>query len=436
MPLTYQHLSDAIAGGAVGVRARTRLEPMSGPGGKVLPPTYSSADKSTGPRYATETRRRNNNTVRAVALNSVAANANVHEAALALAVDYDELHLPLVVIDFPFAVADGKDRLSSLEVSHRIFDATLRDGELDGQPFRHSPIGKAICAATPRNAAALFTWAPTSLLFGCWNSTGPAGGHGAKFPRALVTEIDAIGIETGSVTSSRIDPLRIPADADMQLYASADPQRTFSTDLDGALHDQDGKPVLVGKDSKSAGRPAAVNHGNIPPAVQEQTGGVTADTIELTTVISFPALRRFRFPAGADGQALPDRRAAESAAWAALAALGIVSVVLTFEAGFDLRARCALWAQEELTFELLGRGGQTDTFQVTRAEALSLLGQAVTVATDAGLSWPTEPVVLQAAPELCTLIRHSHERLTARQVKAKTTKKKKASTAATGPSAA
>jgi len=32
---------------------------------------------------------------------------------------------------------------------------------------------------------------PTALIFGAWNSTGEGGGLGAKFPRAIVSEIIA-----------------------------------------------------------------------------------------------------------------------------------------------------------------------------------------------------------------------------------------------------
>ncbi len=73
----------------------------------------------------------------------------------------------------------------------------LRDSELDGQPFRRSPRGKALDTVSPTNATALFELCPTALLFGMWDSHGPKGGLGPKFERAMVSEIVGVGAEWG-----------------------------------------------------------------------------------------------------------------------------------------------------------------------------------------------------------------------------------------------
>lgn len=51
------------------------------------------------------------------------------------------------------------------------------------------------------------------MIFGVWDSTGPKGGLGAKFQRALVSEIVGVNAEIGTKTSSRADPLQIRAAA-------------------------------------------------------------------------------------------------------------------------------------------------------------------------------------------------------------------------------
>ena len=93
-------------------------------------------------------------------------------------------------------------RITSLEAPHRIADALLRDSLHDGKPFRKSEIGKRIDDVDNRNATALFELCPTALVFGMWDSTGPKGGLGAKFARAMVSQIVGLHAEVGVKTSS------------------------------------------------------------------------------------------------------------------------------------------------------------------------------------------------------------------------------------------
>ena len=86
-------------------------------------------------------------------------------------------------------------------------------------PFRQSDVGKAIDRVSLQNATPLFELCPTALLFGMWDSTGPKGGLGAKFERAMVSEIVGIDAVYGVKTSSRIDPLGIQLKAG-PLYAA------------------------------------------------------------------------------------------------------------------------------------------------------------------------------------------------------------------------
>jgi CRISPR-associated protein Csb1 len=173
-PLTLASLTAAIAGDGIGLRARIELEPLGGPGDKVFPASYSVADRAET-KYAVEHRRINGADVPAVLLNSVAAEANRFELALLEAFRNGEIGLPVVSIDFASAGLPEYDRLSCFEVSHRIYDAALRDSLLNGVLFRLSDIGRAITDATPRSAAGLFRYSPSSLLFGAWdpNSSGP-----------------------------------------------------------------------------------------------------------------------------------------------------------------------------------------------------------------------------------------------------------------------
>lgn len=408
MTISYDDLREAVAGAGVGLRAITDLEPLGGPGDKVFPPTYGvSAGAST--RYAVEQRRVDGESRPSVVLDSVASQANRLELALLDAYRAGELALPVVSVDFSdVAGLEAFDRISSLEAPHRIFDAILRDSLLDDVLFRASDVGRSITEAAPRSAAALYRHSPTTLLFGGWDSTGPKGGRGAKFERAITSEVVAIGIEEGRSTSSRIDPLGIERNAATVYQA---PDGTWTLDEDEAVKDKKGAPVPVtGSGEGPAGRPSQVNHGNVTPSIVTEAGGVTADRIVATTVISFAQLRRLRFPVDTGGAPLTgDRRqAAEVAARTALAALGMAATVLAFEEGFDLRSRCVLVAPKSLRFDLIRRGdAPDDEVSVSRDEALGLLGTAVEAAAAEGLVWQQDELLLQPAERLVELVRRS-----------------------------
>ena len=403
--LSMDELAEAVAT-TVGVRARIPLEPLGGPGDKVFPPTYAVEGRATT-RYAMEQRRVDGQIVDAVVLDSVASQANRMELALLEAFRHGALPLPVVSVDFAASGLLGLDRLSSLEVSHRVFDAALRDSvePESGLMFRFSPAGMAITEASPRDAAALFRYSPTTLLFGGWDSTGPRGGLGAKYERALTSEVVAIDVAAGVKTSSRIDQLGVQLRAGT-LYETADGGWTLD---EAQAVVEKGKPKLVGGDVKERGRPSQVNHGNVTPSIDRTAGGVTAGRIEATVVLSFAALRKLRFPTASDGASVHDRPAAEAAAWTALAALGLAAVVLAFEEGFDLRSRCVLAPVAPLRFELVRRDGSTQDVDVDRAGVLALVGDAVDAAAAHGLTWMREELLLRPSDRLVQLVRRSQE---------------------------
>src|SRR5690606_17471973 len=225
-PLTLEDLERAVSGRAAAIRCRRTLAPAGGPGDKVFPPTYAGA------KYALERRRvRRNGTeevVDCVLLDSVQSQANRIEEALQNAVDRGVIQIPVIEVDFSVVDPTGNredderqgrlldpiGKVTSLQVPHRLADAILRDSLLNGVPFRESEVGQAIDTASTRNATPLYQLCPTALVLGMWDSTGPKGGLGAKFPRALVSEI--VGIDATVIDFNRgirRDPLGIRAAA-------------------------------------------------------------------------------------------------------------------------------------------------------------------------------------------------------------------------------
>ena len=406
MALSYEMLRDAVAGGAVGATMKAALRPLGGAGDKVFPPTYAVDDKSK-PQYAIETRRAGGQSIASVALDSVGSQANRIETALLEAVRDGSLRLPITSVDFRSHkdLAD-LDLLSELEAPHRIFDAILRDS-MDangGAPvlFRLGAIGRAITEAAPRRATQLFVHSPVTLVLGGWDSTGPKGGRGAKYERALASEITAYGIELGAKTSSRIDPLGIELKGTV-VYESTDAAEGWTLDPAAAVQEK-GKPKQV--------RPSETNHGNIAPSIDIRAGGVTADAIRVSSVLSFIQLRRLKFPVDASGLPLADRPAAELAARTALAAIGLAGVILSVETGYDLRSRCVLVADGEPVLEMVGRTGSTTPFALSGTEATALVEEAAAAAAVGGLAWRAEELLLEPTPRLVELTRASRRAAT------------------------
>jgi CRISPR-associated protein Csb1 len=379
--LTLKVLQKAVANTAAAFRSRTRLQPAGGKGDKVFPPTYAGAV------YAREDRQIDGVKVPCVLLDSVQAQANRLEEALQRALDSGALKgIPVLNVDFTgIGLLDEVGRVSSLEAPHRIADAILRDSLHGGQPFRKSELGKSLDQASLQNATPLYILCPTALIFGVWDSTGPKGGLGAKFQRALVSEIIGVNAEIGVKTSSRIDPLGMRAAAKV-------------------IKKNDGSYELASDKAKDGVSPSEVNHGNIPPDITA-VGGATIDYAEQTVVLSLPALRKLRFPV--EGKTTPER---DVAARTVLAALALTAAALAAESGFDLRSRCLLWPTDVMKWELLESPGMPPAeFTVAAKDAIDILGESVKEAEKPGLVWQKEPVKLVPSPNLIALLKRSQE---------------------------
>ncbi len=152
MTITLQDLTEAVAGDGVGIRAKTELEPLGGPGDKLQPSTYGVEDRAET-KYALEHRRVDGEDRESVVLDSVASQANRLELALLEAYRNGEVAVPVISTDFSdIEGLAGYDRISSLEAPHRVFDAILRDSLLGDRLFRLSDIGQAITEASVKNA--------------------------------------------------------------------------------------------------------------------------------------------------------------------------------------------------------------------------------------------------------------------------------------------
>lgn len=417
--LTLDVLRTAVARGAAAIRAVTRLEPAGGPGDKVFPPTYVKEGKSST-KYAMELRNVAGREVQTVLLDSVASQANRMEEALLEGWRRNELSFPVIQVDF--SAQDGLEdleQITSLTAPHRIADALLRDSvDAAGVPFRQTSIGKEFADSRPNHATKMYKYCPTALVFGVWDSTGPKGGLGAKFQRCVVSEIVGHDVVAGVKTASRIDPAGIEKKSGTVYEKKGEPGEWTSIEDEAATEKGKLKPFSR-KGGGDKGTPAAINHGNIPPSIDAEAGGVTMSHATHTVVVSLAGLRRLRFQEDVDGARIPSdaRDEAETAARTSLAALALAGVAYQRDNGYDLRSRSLLVPAEPLVFEVLDRdGGEPVRYRLDREGAAKLLSEAVSAAAAVGLGWDAAPVTLTPAPKLAYLIRESRKLAAAGEV--------------------
>lgn len=397
--LSLERLQKSLSGSAAAFRSRTVYQPAGGEGTTVFPPTYEGGKYATvGARDEAETGRR---LADQVLLDSVQSQANRLELALQDAWEQGRIKLPVVTVDFAGNEMERVLRITSLEMPHRIADAIIRDSLFKDKPFRKTDLGKRLDNVDNRNATALFELCPTALVFGLWDSTGPKGGLGAKFQRAIVSEIVGLNVQVGVKTSSRIDPTQIKLKAGT-LYKAKDPEGLgWTLDEKAAAQSKDKKPVKLGKE----GKPSEANHGNVTPTIA--SGGVTMEKAVQTTVLSLAALRRLRFPLKAGQKSDPK---IDVIAQTTLAALGLCAATLARESGCDLRSRCQLFPTEPIAWELLDKpGAKPEPFELSGEDAIGLFNESVAAAKKVGLPWMEEELVLKPSPGLVELVRNSQE---------------------------
>jgi CRISPR-associated protein Csb1 len=403
MTLTFDRLRRAVAEDAA-IRRVQRLQPVGGPGDKLFPPTYPGDRNNDPPRHVFERRRIAGQDTLCVLIDSVQSQANRLEEALKAARDAKALSFPAIAVDFAGTEVEDIGKITTLDAPHRVFDAIIRDSELNGTRFKETEAGKRLVAAKSHHARSVYELSPTALVFGAWNSTGEGGGLGAKFPRCVVSEIVGVGVATerevarsgevlnqpsGRRTGSRIDPLGIRSGVSVYKLPNGD----WSLD------------VPADKKAKNAPkevRPSEINHSNIRPSVTSL--GVTVDYALHVFVLSFAALRRLHFV----GNSGVTASAGDLAAQTALAALGLVAAASQDRSGYFLRSRCDLVPEDGTQrFEIVRASGKSETMEFDFDDACRLLKEAADAARGAGIAWSDHDLVLKPQDKLVRLVAES-----------------------------
>jgi CRISPR-associated protein Csb1 len=379
----HERIVAACTGGFAAARAVTKLEPIGGFGDAIFPPTYLGPGNNAS--YAWEKRYRadTGEVEDAVIVDSVQSQANRFEMVLRDAVRSGDLQIPLIQTTIP-----GYGELTSLEVPHRVNDAIFRDCDLDGVRFGDSETGRRLRAAREWDARALFEHAPTVLLFGTWDSQSGGGTNTAKVARSLVSEIVGLGAVKTARTASRIDPLGI---------------KTFEIHRNLDTGDWGLEASGLGKGKIKKTKPSEINHGNVAPTINSDTGGVSIRQAVQTTVLSFTQLRKIRFGAGNEG---------DVAGRTVLAALALYAVQLQWRDGFQLRSRCQLVPVGDggPAFELIGASsGARAPLDAGLDATREAFEASLEAAKRTGLQWNTTPVVLTPSKRLIDLVEKSNK---------------------------
>jgi CRISPR-associated protein Csb1 len=374
----------SMPGGGSCLTSVSELEPAAGPHSSVAPAKFA-VHKDSGKNdrekkrgvYAYERRYLDGVLSSTVIIDSKQSQLNRCEAALDQAITDGHPTLSRVPrVEVAYQRDGITEVYSDLTLPHRIFDAHVRSGKVDGTPVTQLDAYRAIRNAAPANARAVLEASPVSLVFGSWDSSRSK--RQGRWRSILVGEIigfcaDSAAKEITLKGGARVDPVGMQVNlTEAKLKALAEEQRA---ELSGGAYKK--ATSANGKD----GAPVSASMlllGGIPPTL-DALSGVACSSIIRSHVLSFAALRQLRFGAGPEGDA---------ACRALLAALALNALARS-DAELCLRANCDLREQGATRVKIDQRGGDEVALEaLTIAEADALLDAALTAAQQrAGVAW-------------------------------------------------
>ena len=312
--------------GPVALHLRQPLLPVEGPGSVIFPPTYADSPNNQG-HFGYNIDELSDGT-KIATIDSVGSQANRMEP-LFLPTRSGEPENPLANLVPQIDISYGNDMVVSiLKAGHRLGDAVIRSTELKDEAQ------EAFKAFLDRDdAAPLAKLAPTSLVFGVWDSRDTL----AKLPRLVQSTIRAEDVEV-LTRSAQYNPALNYADVEV-----------FSEDQ----KKKQGQP----------GKPLAQRGFVHVPAVKTHGGIIARGLILRNVTINLIALRRLQ---GENGRAL--RRYV----------LGLSLVASTAPMDGFLRAGCLLTLDPEDTgtWHFVARSGKRAPFELNEKVAFDYAHRA------------------------------------------------------------
>ena len=187
---------------AVALHLRQELVPVEGPDAVFFPPTYAGGD------YNIDTLA---DRTQVALVDSVGAQANRMEP-LFLEAQYQHL-VPQITIEYGDVQKETDGTVSLLEAGHRLGDAVVRSTELHAE-------AQAAFKAIQRSGDAepLAKLAPTSLVFGVWDSRDTS----AKVPRIVQSVIRAWDVSKLKRSAQYVPALDY---AQLEVFSEADKEK-------------------------------------------------------------------------------------------------------------------------------------------------------------------------------------------------------------------
>jgi CRISPR-associated protein Csb1 len=240
----------------VALHLRQELQPIEGPGGVFFPPTYADLPENYNIDQLADG-------TRVALVDSVGSQANRMEPIFGRP-PFSEL-VPQVRIKYGDAAKKTDGVLPLLEASHRLGDAVVRSTAL--QPKAQA----AFRALLRGDAGPVAKLAPTSLVFGAWDSRDT----GAKVPRVVQAVIRAWDVSRLTRSAQFAPPLDYAA---LEVFSEEEKQKA------------EGK----------AGTPLAERGFVHVPATNAHGGVVARGPIVRDVTVNLVALRRLSAPSDAD----------------------------------------------------------------------------------------------------------------------------------------
>ncbi len=276
----YDHLLKDDADVAA-IVIRERLRPVQGARGVFFPPTFAASGRGKSdyqldwfaPRD--EERRTPEEAAKAgvianrCTVDSVPSQANRLEARL---LKYSGTSIPKVTIS---GSRVGQGSIDLLEVGHRVGDAVVRyskNGDKDG----FEPFEAALQAYVKGDAAPLAKLAPTSLVFGHWDSRDSATKKSTKSKARRLIRSEIVAFNVQKVTKRS------------QYWSSIDPE--VSQELEQILKEAK-EAKEAAQDNPESKNPASQLGMTDVPAPESPGGVIAFGPIERTAIIALSGVR-------------------------------------------------------------------------------------------------------------------------------------------------
>lgn len=268
---------------------RERLRPVQGARGVFFPPTFAATRKGEKSDYqidwfaprdedrkVPELAAKDGLIANRCTVDSVPSQANRLEARL---LKYSGTSIPKVTIT---GSRVGQGSIDLLEVGHRVGDAVVRyskNGDKDG----FEPFEAALQAFVKGDAAPLAKLAPTSLVFGHWDSRDSATKKSTKSKARRLIRSEIVAYNVQKVTKRS------------QYWSSIDPE--VSQELEQILKEA----KEAAQEDPNTKNPASQLGMTDVPVPESPAGVIAFGPIERTTIIALSSIRALvTFKSGID----------------------------------------------------------------------------------------------------------------------------------------